>query len=108
MEDDSVMKYVREHLVGYGIDSQIARRLIEAEEKLRFNSSMLARQTDLAREAENKAAPLLDVCKWLLFHAENGRRWNTIAHRGLDFTYDEFEGRLRSVIAQIEGKEQDK
>ena len=50
------------------------------------------------------AAPeLLEACKWLLFHAENGRRWKTVAHRGLDFTDDEFEGRLRAAISKAEG-----
>ncbi len=50
------------------------------------------------------AAPdLLEACKWLLFHAENGRRWKTVAHRGLDFTDDEFEGRLKTVITKAEG-----
>ena len=53
-----------------------------------------------------KAAPgLLDTCTWLLFHAENGRRWKTIAHRGLDFADDEFEGKLRAAIAKAEGRE---
>ena len=99
---DEVMDYVRGHVSGYGIDSEIARRLIEAEENLKFNAGLLARQTDLAREAEGKVAPLLDVCKWLLFHAENGRRWQTVAHRGLDFTDDEFEGRLRTAISAAE------
>jgi hypothetical protein len=101
--NDEVMDYVRVHVSGYGIDSEIARRLIEAEESLKVNAALLARQTDLARVAENKVAPLLDCCKWLLFHAENGRRWKTVAHRGLDFTDDEFEGRLRSAISAVEG-----
>ena len=155
--DEEIETYVQEHITGYGIDSEIARRYIELKKDLFLNSSLLARQTDLARVAESdllleaayheatkrslfasnsmildlekkaaplldetaayvkghitgfmeaeehykakKVAPLLDVCKWLLFHAENGRRWKTVAHRGLDFTEDEFEGRLRAVIA---------
>lgn len=31
---DDVMKYVREHITGYGIDSEIARRLIAAEKRI--------------------------------------------------------------------------
>ena len=53
------------------------------------------------------AAPeMLEALEWLLFHAENGRRWKTIAHRKLDFTDDEFEGRLRAVIkkAKVEAE----
>ncbi len=52
---------------------------------------------------EKRIFELLDTCKWLLFHAENGRRWKTVAHRGLDFTDDEFEGRLRAAIAAAGG-----
>lgn len=80
-----------------------ARIIQEHQENLRINAAMLARQTDLAREAENKVAPLLEVCKWLLFHAESGRRWKTVAHQWLDFTEDEFEGRLREAIQKAEG-----
>ena len=129
--DEEIETYVQGHITGYGIDSEIARRYIELEKDLFLNSSLLARQTDLARVAESdllletayheatkrslfasnsmildlekKVAPLLDVCKWLLFHAENGRRWKTVAHRGLDFTADEFEGRLRDAILTAGG-----
>jgi hypothetical protein len=73
------------------------------------NPGLYTTTDSIAEEAANKAiimaAPeLLEACKWLLFHAENGRRWKTVAHRGLDFTDDEFEGRLRSVIAKAEGR----
>jgi hypothetical protein len=102
-KNDDIMEYARGHVTGYGIDSEIARRLIAAEENLKINTALLARQTDLAREAESKVAPLLDACKWLLFHAKNGRRWGTTAHGGLDFTDDEFEGRLRAAITAAEG-----
>jgi hypothetical protein len=54
-------------------------------------------------DRETAAPELLEACKWLLFHAENGRRWKTVAHRGLDFTDDEFEGRLRAAISKAEG-----
>lgn len=100
-EPDTVMRYAKEHVSGYGIDSEIARRLIEAEENLKINMGLLARQTDMAREAENRVAPLLDVCKWLLLHADR-RRWHTVAHTGLDFSEDEFEGRLREAIQKAE------
>jgi hypothetical protein len=109
-----------------------AKAILAHQENLAINAALLARQTDLARVAESdlhletayheatkrslfssnsmildlekKVAPLLDVCKWLLFHAENGRRWKTVAHRGLDFTEDEFEGRLRAAIQKAEGE----
>ena len=84
-----------------------AKIIEELKQELALNAKMLARQTDMAREAENKVAELLGACKLfnglclqIFGYIENGTDWSL---RMTQFISD--LGKIRAILLKAEGRE---